>query len=169
MKKLLLPLILALLGLGAGAAAGHFLKPAAEEEEPAAADEAAKEEESLAALSPPPAPPIDPAAATEYVKLDRQFIVPVVEKEKVGSLMVVSMAIETQPGGSELVFKHEPKLRDEFLRVMFLHAQSGGFSGAFTDPNVMDDLRAALTASARSILGDAVKSVLLTNIIRQDN
>lgn len=169
MKKLLLPLVLALLGLGAGAAAGHFLKPAVEEEPAAAEEDAATEEKTLAALSPPPVPAADPAAATEYVKLDRQFIVPVVEKEKVQSLMVVSMAIETQPGASELVFKHEPKLRDEFLRVMFLHAQSGGFSGTFTDPNVMDDLRAALLASARSILGDAVKSVLLTNIIRQDS
>jgi len=78
------------------------------------------------------------------------------------------MAIEITGGGSDPIFAQEPKLRDEFLRVLFLHAQSGGFSGAFTEPRVMDDLRASLTASAKRILGSKVKAVLLTNLVRQD-
>lgn len=170
MKKLLLPLLLAPLGLCIGAAAGHFLKPPKAEEEPAAQQQTA-EEKALAALA-PPAPEPEPTPAptpSEYVKLDRQFIVPVVQKDKVEALMVISMAIETAPGSTETVFQHEPKLRDEFLRVLFLHAQSGGFSGTFTAPHVMDDLREALTRSARVVLGDIVHSVLLTNVLKQDS
>lgn len=159
MKKLLIPIILALVGLAGGLFAGHSMKPAPEEPEDGA---------EAAEAAPEPEPEVSPAALSEYVKLDRQFIVPVIVDEKVNALMVITMAIEVAEGGPDPVFAQEPKLRDEFLRVLFLHAQSGGFSGAFTEPRVMEDLRASLTSSARSILGSNVKAVLLTNIVRQD-
>ena len=159
MKKLLIPVILALVGLAGGLFAGHSMKPAPEPEAGEAAEKAAE-------TAPEPAPD----ASGEYVKLDRQFIVPVIADEKVGALMVLQMAVEMAPGsgGSEPVFDQEPKLRDEFLRVLFLHAQSGGFDGAFTESRVMDDLRASLTSTARRVVGPGVRAVLITSIIRQD-
>ncbi len=161
MKKLLIPVVLALVGLAGGLFAGHSMKPAPEPEEGEAAAEAAEK-----APEPEPAPD----APGEYVKLDRQFIVPVIADEKVGALMVLQMAVEMAPdaGGSAPVFAQEPKLRDEFLRVLFLHAQSGGFAGSFTEPRVMDDLRASLTSTARRVIGPGVRAVLITSIIRQD-
>ncbi len=162
MKKLLIPVVLALVGLAGGLFAGHSMKPAPEPEE----GEAAEAAEAAPAPEPEPAPD----APGEYVKLDRQFIVPVIADEKVGALMVLQMAVEMAPdaGGSAPVFDQEPKLRDEFLRVLFLHAQSGGFDGAFTEPRVMDDLRASLTSTARRVIGPGVRAVLITSIIRQD-
>ena len=154
MKKLLIPLALALVGLGGGLFTGHAMKPAPDLEE----GEAAKA----------PEPDPDPDLTTQFVKLDRQFVVPVILNDKVSSLMVLTLAVEMASGGSEPVFDREPKLRDEFLRVLFTHAQSGGFAGAFTDPAAMDDLRASLVATARRVLGGDVRSVLLTSIVRQD-
>lgn len=166
MKKFLPPIILASLGLGLGAAAGHLLKPAAP------APEAEVEGDGGAGAAAPALVSTHVPAATpgtgEYVKLDKQFIVPVVIDDRVDSLIVISMALEVSSGQTETVFLHEPKLRDEFLRVLFLHAQSGGFSGAFTESHVMNDLRGALTASAQAILGDIAHSVLLTSVVRQD-
>ena len=161
MKKLLIPVVLALVGLAGGLFAGHSMKPAPEPEESEAAGAAAEK-----APEPEPAP----EAQGEYVKLDRQFIVPVIADEKVSALMVLQMAVEMAPGagGSAPVFDQEPKLRDEFLRVLFLHAQSGGFNGAFTEPRVMDDLRASLTSTARRVVGPGVRAVLITSIVRQD-
>ncbi len=188
MKKLLLPLILALVGLGGGVAAGLFLQPAPAPEETMAAhgegggapDGEAAHGGADIALAPqghgagPAAHSAEPeqdeehAAQTEFIKLEKQFVVPIIERQKVVSLMVISMAIEVETGAGPKVFDREPKLRDEFLRVLFTHAQSGGFSGVFTDERPMDDLRASLTATARSVLGAAAKSVLLTNLVRQD-
>lgn len=171
MKALILPLVLVLLGLGGGLTAGQFLRPPPPPPEETA--EAPAEGGEAAAAAPAPAEahaaPAEPAApTTEFVKLERQFVVPVIQGEKVGSLMVISMAIEVDIGASTTVFDREPKLRDEFLRVLFTHAQSGGFSGDFTDPAAMEDLRAALGATAQTVLGSMAKSVLLTNLVRQD-
>lgn len=183
MMKLLPALILGPIGLGLGLAGGQMLRPPAPEQTVEAgaehgaeggAEHGAEESEpgdadhDRAGAAPPVAHGARVSAGADYVKLDRQFVVPIITEERVDALIVISMAVETDSGGTDAVFQQEPKLRDEFLRVLFIHAQSGGFSGVFTAPHVLDDLRAALTASARAVLGDSVHSVLLTNIVRQD-
>ncbi len=151
MIKKLLPVILGLLGLGLGVGAGIFLRPAPAEHE-------VVEEE-----------PIDPALAPEYVKLANQFIVPVMVKGKVGAMVILSLSLEVAAGTTEEVYKIEPKLRDQFLQVMFDHANSGGFSGSYTDGANLLLLRKALLESAKSVLKDGVSDVLIVDIVRQDS
>ncbi|NDW32016.1 flagellar basal body-associated FliL family protein [Salipiger sp. PrR007] len=181
MKKLL-PLLLALIGTGAGIGAGLFFAPGpnghatpdaghaepppAGAEDHTAADMAAAdhgEEESG-----------DGAAGghdgeTEYVKLNNQFVVPVVEDARVGALVVLSISLEVSAGSTESIFDEEPKLRDGFLRALFDHANIGGFDGNFTQTPRMEALRRVLFETARNILGARVKDVLITDIARQDN
>lgn len=186
MKKLL-PVLLALLGLGGGVAAGHFLKPApekpaAEAEDAHATD--AKEADPHAEADPKAdahaddhadpahAPGEDDAHAPEspweYVKLDSQFVVPVMGEARVASLIVLSISLEVTQGTSAEVYSREPKLRDSFLRVLFEHERAGGFAGVFTDQRVLGELRANLRAAARAVLGKLANDVLVTDILRQD-
>lgn len=179
MKKLL-PILLPLLGLAGGVMAGHFLKPAAEpaaEHGPATALEAGLEAgghgeggtDALARGDPlNPEPVADPEAEWEYTKLDKQFIVPVMGESRVEALIVLSVSIEAEPGLAGEIATREPKLRDTFLRVLFEHERAGGFSGVFTDPRTLSELRANLRKVARAILGSGVHDVLVTDILRQD-
>lgn len=107
-------------------------------------------------------------SGVQYVKLSKQFVVPVVADEKVAALVVMSLSIEIDASMMETVFLVEPKLRDALLRVMFLHANSGGFDGQFTGGEPMRDLRGSLREAARRVLGDSVSAVLVTDILRQD-
>lgn len=168
MKKLFLPLVLAVLGAAGGAGAGLALRPKAEpapainpcgEAEPAAderRDGRNRRGEERA------------AGEQDYVKLNNQFVVPVVSDDVVESLVVMSLSVEIGRGQRDTVFTHEPKLRDALLQVMFDHANMGGFNGAFTDGNTLDVLRAALTETAREVLGDGVRNILIADIARQD-
>lgn len=167
--KLLAPLALALVGLGGGLAAGHFLKePAVPEASASEAEaEAAPAVTPLAALDGPP-PPFDPEARREYARLNRQFVVPLVSDRAVGALMVLTLSIEVDEGLGGTVLSREPKLRDLFLRAMFRHAQSGGFDGEFTSGRAMADLRGALLEAAQSVLGPGAHDVLVTDLVRQD-
>lgn len=171
----LLPVILGVVGLAGGAAAGHFLKPSPPVEDMKGAaggeEKMAKDGQGdsyAAAGQVQPEAPSAPPENTDYVKLNKQFVVPVLEGERVGSLMVMSLAIEAEQGLSDMIFEYEPKLRDEFLQVLFRHAQSGGFTGVFTAEQVMQDLRASLLHAARGVLGMKVRNILLTDIVRQD-
>lgn len=163
MKGLILPAVMLLLGSGAGIGAGLFF----------AMPDAEAETEELEAQGPPddPAPDAEPGEEVEgqeYVRLNNQFIVPVVEEARVVSLVVLSLSLEVTPGSREMIFSREPKLRDAFLQVLFDHANIGGFSGNFTSSSNMRVLRTGLRESAQAILGDRIIDVLIIDIVRQD-
>jgi len=82
--------------------------------------------------------------------------------------VILSISLEVTPGSTESVYAMEPKLRDIFLRVLFDHANAGGFRGAFTQSNTMDVLRSALREAAAATLGKALSDVLIIDIVRQD-
>lgn len=159
----LLPVLLILIGCGAGAAAGLFLRPAAEE--PAGAEGTADAEKAEAGGEKTE----DGEQTHEYVKLTNEFVVPVMSSGQVSSLTVLSLSLEVTPGQAERVYDMEPKLRDGFLQVLFDHANAGGFSGSFTDGANLVLLRQALNETARRIFGNDVTDVLILSIVRQDN
>lgn len=149
----ILPLLFLLFGAGAGIAAALFMRPAPSSE---------------TEMDPPAKEVSEMPLTSEYVKLNNQFVVPVVQKERVTALVVVSLSLETKVAMSETVFAREPKLRDAFLRVLFDHANMGGFQGAFTKSDRLDLLRTALREVAQREFGDDVIDVLIVDIARQD-
>ncbi len=161
MRKIL-PILLAVLGLGAGVGGGIMLRPAPmaeagmeDMEHGAAPMDAAHAEE-------------DPETAPEFVKLSNQFVIPVLEDGRIASMVIMSINLEVTAGSTEAVFALEPKLRDGFLQTLFDHANAGGFRGSFTDSANMVNLRAALMEVAKATLGSMVKDVLIVDIGRQD-
>ena len=165
MVRKLIPVVLALAGLGGGVAAGLFLRPehfptdsAAGAQSPGTALEQVSDEATS-----------EEVVEHEYVKLNNQFIVPVVEQGRVSAMVVLSLSLEVATGSTEAVYDREPKLRDVFLQVLFDHANVGGFSGSFTDGANLIVLRTSLKEAASLVLGTVVKDVLITDIARQDS
>lgn len=171
MRKLL-PMLLAVVGLIGGGGAGFLLRPPPEEKvaiNPCGDPEAG--ESAHDAAIPGKAAENDPEAlpAHEYVKLNNQFVVPVVESGEVAALVILSITLEVTAGATEQVYAREPKLRDVFLQVLFDHANTGGFGGAFTESDNMEVLRNALLEVARKSLGAVVADVLIVDIVHQDS
>lgn len=186
----LLPIILVVLGFGGGVGAGKFLQPEPpedmdgcgtpnahgddhkptdhEEETPVAMDEECHEPE------PEPKHQYDEDGnlidgnGASYATIAKQFVIPILKDERVSGLVVAAIAIEVDEGQIEAVFGVEPKLRDAFLSVMFVHASSGGFRGNFLDRRSILDLKERLNEVARPIIGEVFHEVLLTEIARQD-
>lgn len=160
MRKIV-PILIAVVGLAAGSGAGLALRPPADspaegEGHPAPAQGHEKADDEAAGLP-------------EFVKLNNQFVVPVVEDGHVASLVILSLSLQVAEGQTDAVYAREPKLRDAFLQVMFDHANSGGFRGSFTETTTMRTLRRALLETAQTIFGkDGVSDVLIVDIVRQD-
>jgi flagellar basal body-associated protein FliL len=174
--KKLVPLLIALLGLGTGVGAGMALKPAPA---PEAAETCALPSEGDAAAEPcaaadPFAPETAEAAGAKgelaYVPIEKPFVVPVFAGEKAVAMVVVSLSIATEgEKAASAVEAMQPRLRDSFLKVMFRHANSGGFDGSYTTSRKLEDLKSALLGAAREVMPDApVDEVLITEIARQD-
>ncbi|QUS36914.1 flagellar basal body-associated FliL family protein [Falsirhodobacter algicola] len=147
MMRALVPILLAVVALVGGVGAGYALRPASEAEEA-------------------PAPAAD--TAHDYVKLSNQFVVPVLNRGRVTAMVILSLSLETVPDSSATVYAREPKLRDSFLKVLFDHANTGGFDNSFTDADNLVVLRRSLLEAAQRVLGDIVSDVLIVDIMRQD-
>ena len=159
----LLPIILGLIGLGAGVGGGMMLRPEPVVELANPCGEVAEMDTHAE---------MDTAETEElmhdYVKMNNQFVVPVVRDGRVSSLVILSISIEVGLGDTAKVYEREPKLRDAFLQVLFDHANSGGFDGTFTGSTNMAILRKALSETARKTIGPTATDVLIADIIRQD-
>ncbi|WP_127559785.1 flagellar basal body-associated FliL family protein [Nioella ostreopsis] len=177
MIRFLLPVILLLAGLGGGVVAGKMMSGGGEE---TAADSPAEddghggdeghgaEEDDGHGFSDGHGEEADPNSPYEYVRLNNQFVVPLIRHGSVRSLVVLTLTIEVESGENELVYDREPRLRDALLRVMFSHANVGGFDGSFTAVESMAPLREGLREAARQVLGAVAHDVLIMDIVRQD-
>lgn len=157
MIKKLLPILIALIGAGAGIGAGIALRPAPE---PPTAEEAAAKaaEEEIA-----------PENMPEYVKLNNQFVVPVVKEGKVSAMVILALSLEVAAGSTQEIYAREPKLRDAFLQILFEHANAGGFDGSFTDGDNLVVLRKSFLEVAQKVYDEKVTDVLINDIARQDS
>lgn len=166
MIKKLLPILLALIGLGAGIGGGLALRP----------DPTVVEIDPCGDGTMPHKPASDEKdddeaeedSAFEYVKMNNQFVIPDLDDGRVTAMVVLSLNLEAQTGSRETIYAREPKLRDAFLQVLFDHANMGGFKGAFTDSGTMNALRTALLEVAQKTIGDEINDVLVIDIVRQD-
>jgi flagellar protein FliL len=192
MLRKLLPLLLAVAATAGGAAGGYVLRPAApmdgehasgegaadapeaartagvEDQAGAGADTAEDQGEAGDLHAGDGAEHDDPSDVPDYVKLNNQFVIPVVEDGRVSAMVILSLSLEVDAGQAEAVYAREPKLRDAFLQVMFDHANMGGFRGTFTDGSNLIVLRQTLHETAVKTLGPMVRDVLIGDIARQD-
>lgn len=172
----LLPILLVVIGLLAGIGAGFALRPPSLEEEcmkmaedgKMSADGMAGEMDEDACKEVEKEKEPKEKVATAFAELERQFVVPILANEKVVALVVASLALEVDEGSEEGALGLEPKLRDSFLTVLFVHAHSGGFDGDFTSQAAIEDLKGRLFEAASDIIGDTLHDVLLTEIVRQE-
>ena len=160
----ILPILLALVGLGGGIGAGIALRP--DPAEMVSINPCGDENASVVAMHEEVVE--KDLGVLDYVKLNNQFVIPVVQDAMVSSLVVMSISLEVSTGGQEIIYEREPKLRDAFLQVLFDHANSGGFNGTFTNGRNMTILRDALQKVAIQVLGNVVTEVLIVDLVRQD-
>jgi len=149
----LLPLLLIVFGAGAGIGAGLFLRPEPE------LDEVAEEVRTR------PAPPPGEALAT--FEFSNQFMVPLLVDDRLVSVVVLRLALEIVENQQPLIETNSARLRDAMLQVMFDHANSGGFSGVFTEHTNLTHLRRSLLEAAQKTVGQQnVYRVLITDLQR---
>ncbi|WP_300071565.1 flagellar basal body-associated protein FliL [uncultured Ruegeria sp.] len=171
MIKLIVPVVFLSVGLGVGIGAGVALAPAKAPEGAPESNEADKETKGFEDKKAKPKKPTEKGGegGFEYLKMTKQFVVPVVEDDKIAAMVTMTLSLEADPTITEAFYSIEPKLRDAFLQVIFDHANIGGFNGRFTESGNLGVLRKALLEVARKDLGDNVSQVLIMSINRQDS
>ncbi len=168
MIKKLLPVIFLVTGTGAGIGAGTFLGSGETKKETEGTEKVEKAEKETKEKPAKDKGKKGEGGGFDYLKLTKQFVVPIVEDEEISALVTMSLSLEANSAITETFYAIEPKLRDGFLQVLFDHANTGGFDGAFTHSDNLSTLRKSLLEVAKKDLGDDVSKVLIMSISRQD-
>ena len=180
----LVPLLMLLMGIGAGIGAGIAFKPehdfGANVSDKDGSGEATGENKSgdakkdgKGAAIPDPGATKAPKDETEikertYVSIGTQTIIPVVEGERTRALMLFELAVDVDPSAHDQAVMLEPRLRDAFLRELLKMSSTGAFTKTYTEDWVIDELRKNLGRAARRFLGDGMREVLVLDVIRQE-
>lgn len=109
-----------------------------------------------------------PVALSGY-RFPAVFYVPIVRSGNLRSAMVLELGLNLTAAGQEAVSVSELQLRDEILRALMAHANTGGFDGNFTAVAHLDLLGEVLLTAAQRVLGPEVDKVLIVNIMKQSH
>ncbi len=102
--------------------------------------------------------------ATSYMKFGRQFVVPVVERGRPKSMVILDINIEVDNTLNESVYTLEPRLRDALLSRLLGLSSQGMLPQLLEDVEKMDATKAALLETSREIIGDAAVGVLILDV-----
>jgi len=105
---------------------------------------------------------------TIYVGLKKPFFAPVLRGNNKHTLIRLDIHLEVPSEMEDKIEKHDPKLRDGFLRAVMSFAHEGGFARVHGSEG-FEVLSDDLLLSARSILGNDVKAVLIGEILTRES
>lgn len=105
---------------------------------------------------------------TIYVGLKKPFFAPVLRGNNKHTLVRLDIHLEVPSDMEDAIEKHDPKLRDGFLRAVMSFAHEGGFARVHGSEG-FEVLSDDLLLSARSILGNDVRAVLIGEILTRES
>ena len=103
-----------------------------------------------------------------YLKFKRQFVVPVLERGRIDSLVIMNFNIELNDEAPDNVYSYEPKLRDAFMRELLSLSNDGMFGDQLTSPETYDVIREKILGASYSVVPSGIKDILILDIARQD-
>ncbi|NOX83323.1 MAG: flagellar basal body-associated FliL family protein [Alphaproteobacteria bacterium] len=171
MKKFL-PIIIIVIAGALGGGGGFFLKqataPSSTEEAAGEAPDEGHEKEDKKGKKKKKDKKSEHGAAADndaaYLKFGRQFVVPVVKGGAPQVMMILEISIEVDPSQAGDIYAFEPKLRDAFLAELMRLGSVDILANIIESPEAMANTKSSLLNTARTILGDGAKDILILGI-----
>jgi len=108
--------------------------------------------------------PEEEGETVSYMKFSRQFVVPVVRNGVPQVMMIFSITIAVEPSLSENAYLYEPRLRDAILARLLQLGSRGELTVITESTEMMAGAKSALLDTAKSIIGDGAREVLILDI-----
>ncbi len=176
--KQIVPSIVALLAISAGGGAAYFVKSGASPKAPSAAHESSGDESGGHAAPKPvkakkghgKSDKHGDAASSDvtYYKFSREFVVPMIEDDRVQSLVILNLNLEVDTAISQELFSKEPVLRDNIMTTLVKLSSGGRTLNSITDVDNYETLRAMILTNLQNEIPVGIRNVLILDMARQD-
>lgn len=181
MKQILL-IVIVLVGALAGGAGGSFLKsrPAASSDHAPkesshksdghGGGESAHEDKKAKKKSDGHGGGHDSSGSSDviYYKFSREFVVPILENDRVKSLVILNINLEAEESVSGKLFSMEPKLRDNIMTTLINLSNDGVTLEEITDVHSYETIRSTILENLNKVVSSGIKNVLILDVAKQD-
>ena len=111
------------------------------------------------------------ASSSEYAyfKFSREFVVPLIQNERVASLVILNINIESDAATSDKLFSQEPVIRDVVMTTLIEISGDGKTFQSMTSIENYETLRSLVLVALQKKFPDmGINNVLILDIARQD-
>ena len=178
--KQIVPSIVALLAISAGGGTAYFLKSGSSNPNPASAAHDTGGDEGEGHAKPKKEKKEQKghgssdkhgdadAADVTYYKFSREFVVPMIEDDRVQSLVILNLNLEVDTAISQELFSKEPVLRDNIMTTLVKLSSGGRTLNSITDVDNYETLRAMILTNLQNEIPEGIRNVLILDMARQD-
>lgn len=103
-----------------------------------------------------------------YYRFTREFVVPMIEDERVQSLVILNLNLEVDSSLSRELFSKEPVLRDNIMTTLIELSSGGRTLNSITDVENYETLRSMILENLRKEIPEGIHNVLILDMARQD-
>lgn len=104
-----------------------------------------------------------------YFRFSREFVVPIIQNERVASLVILNINIEADAAASDKLFSQEPVLRDVVMTTLIEISGDGRTFQSMTSIENYETVRSLILGNLQKKFPDmGIKNILILDIARQD-
>lgn len=163
MMKFLTPVIVTVAVIG-GSGLAHFLAPSAAGEAVVKSDKA---DEASKAKHDSHGKETSAPKDVAYFKFSREFVVPIMRDQRVSSLVIININLESSEDGLSKLFSLEPKLRDNIMTTLIKLSNERGILDSATAYDNYETIRATILKNLGQVSSE-VHNVLILDMAKQD-
>ena len=109
------------------------------------------------------------SSGSAYFKFSREFVVPMIENERVSSLVILNINVESDAATSDKLFSQEPVIRDVIMTTLIEISGDGKTFQSMTSIENYETLRSLILVALQKKFPDmGIKNILILDIARQD-
>ena len=108
------------------------------------------------------------ASDVMYYKFSREFVVPIMEGERVKSLVILHLNLEVDSEISQTLFTMEPKLRDNIMTTLIGLSNDGKTLERPTETESYETIRSMVLQNLDTVVASGIRNVLIVDMAKQD-
>ena len=103
-----------------------------------------------------------------YYRFSREFVVPILDGDRVASLVILNINLEVDNAISSQLFSQEPKLRDNIMSTLIALSSDGDTFQNITRVESYESVRSMVLMNLKNVVPHGIENVLIVDMAKQD-
>lgn len=103
-----------------------------------------------------------------YYRFSREFVVPIIDDDRVRSLVILNLNLQVSASASQNLFSKEPALRDNIMTTLIALSGDDTVFNSLNNIDHYETIRSMILANLQDSFSNDIENVLILDMARQD-